>query len=138
MIRFTFIVLILFAFAGSALAAENQLCDHVTRYEPESGTAFIPGTDIYGEPVAPADINEIKTPVPNVVTIPVEINFLEYIEQDLPEGIKLEGDVARVEIYNDGRVMYNGQDISGAVEAACIDRENPAGYNIPVPDKEIR
>ena len=67
MARISLIILFLFVFTGSAFADGNQLCDHVTRYEPESGTAFVSGIDIHGEPVAPADINGITTPVPNVV-----------------------------------------------------------------------
>ena len=45
--------------------------------------------------------------------------MLKQIDMTLPPGTKLEAEAAMIDIYMDGKVAYNGQDITSPVQARC-------------------
>lgn len=81
--------------------------------------AYVPGVDVNGNPVVPADVNAAPASViaPDKIRIPVTISVLQGLQ--LPPGTKLDADAGMVEVYMNGKVMYNGQDITPQTYAAC-------------------
>ncbi len=102
MIR-VFLLVLLFSFPALA----DDLCAHIAK-----GADYVAGVDVRGRGVVPADLNAVESPILDPVRIPVKAG----IEID---GLVVEPEVASVEIYQDGRVMYNGQDISSQVKRTC-------------------
>ena len=105
--------------ALSAHASSLDLCRFVTAHQLAPDVAFRPGVDVHGNPVAPADIGPALTALPDVIRVPVTIDLVERLKLSLPAGTILEAPVALVDIHSDGRVLYNGRDISGDVAALC-------------------
>lgn len=57
--------------------------------------------------------------IPDIIYIPVTINMAERYGLDVPAGIELESTLGMMEIYNDGKILYDGKDISGNIEDKC-------------------
>lgn len=127
--RFFFVLVVMSlsapVFAGevrvSSIKAEkgDDFCQKLVPHVPEKGVNY--RTDL--ENVVPADTEGwIKRPVAEPIRIPVEIELLDRLDlgniENIP-GIDLEPEVAAVEVYQDGRVLYNGQDISQQVKRKC-------------------
>lgn len=53
------------------------------------------------------------------VIIPITIDMAARYGIDVPNGILLESNVGMIEIYKDGRIIYNGEDITGNIEEKC-------------------
>jgi hypothetical protein len=70
--------------------------------------------------VVPADINaDVKNPYSDPIIVPVEIDLIERFDLPPQEGVTLEPSVAGLAIYDDGRVLYNGEDVFGDIETVC-------------------
>jgi hypothetical protein len=80
---------------------------------------YVPGVDVHGKPVVGADVNAAPASIiaPDKIRIPVTISVLQGLQ--LPPGTKLDADVGMVEVFMNGKVMYNGQDITAQTYAAC-------------------
>lgn len=61
--------------------------------------------------------------LPDKLTIPISIDVLEYMNIDVPQGLQGESNIANIDVYMDGRVVYNGQDVTGKMHAMCDDSE---------------
>jgi hypothetical protein len=53
------------------------------------------------------------------IQIPLTVNMAERYNLDLPDGTLLEGNLGMIEIYKDGRIVYNEEDISGDIKDTC-------------------
>lgn len=103
-----------------SLLMENDrvrlLCNQVLT----KGANYEAGTDVRGNQVVPADI---ATPIPMQtfypIDIPIEIDVVEKFELDVPVGITLEPEVAGILVYEEGRVTYNGHDVSDDISKFC-------------------
>ncbi len=112
----------------SAQAQEVMLesvCRDLPVPAPADGGEYLSGVDVNGNPVEFADLNNnLKTPL-YPLEIPVELSVLKLLDLEidpkLKEAIDLKTDVAKVTVYEDGRVEYNGQDISERVGHHCLD-----------------
>lgn len=98
---------------------QQRAVDHV----PDAGAQYQPGVDIKGNAVAPADIGTTLDTGIYPLRIPLQMDILERFNLDLPEGIITDANVADIMVYEDGRVTYNGQDISGQLESLCVENE---------------
>jgi hypothetical protein len=80
---------------------------------------YVPGVDVGGKPVVPADVNAAPASIiaPDKIRIPVTISVLQGLQ--LPPGTKLDAEAGMVEVFMNGKVMYNGQDITPQTYAAC-------------------
>ncbi len=81
---------------------------------------YVPGVDIHGNTVASADLNDnapkyIKDPI----FIPIEVDLAQRFGLNLPLGIELEPTVADLEIYQDGRIKYEGIELKQDIETLC-------------------
>lgn len=120
MIRIACITLILFFISGLARAEEQELCDQFNLiHKPAEGVAYQPGVDVRGNPVPPADLNAPPADNFDKISVPITIDLAERLGQNLPVGAKLETNLGTIDVYRDGRVIYNGRDLSEAVKAAC-------------------
>lgn len=136
---FIFAVLGLAAFSGAALAAdktdgissglavESLLCNR-TNYNPSSNVAYQPGIDVNGNPVAPADGGTVVTQS-SYTEVPLNVDLARKL--NLNQLSEAQMTVASLRIYNDGRVLYNGQDITQQKTALC------GGQAVPPPSATI-
>jgi hypothetical protein len=94
-----------------AFAQDSQaLCKLMATYRP--------GVDAQGNPVVPADINAAVSQN-DVVKIPVTVDLAKSLTQNLPAGTEMDAAVSMIEIHKDGKVLYNGQDVTGRATAIC-------------------
>ncbi len=77
------------------------------------------GVDVRGKPVVPADINGGYFNDLERVVIPLSVDLAERLKNSNIEGLQLEADLGTLEIYQSGRVSYNGQDWTSQVYAIC-------------------
>ena len=101
--------------AGAQVLSVEGLCETLPDYRQAEGVEHVPGA----EDVVPADLNAIKNPINEPVSIPVEIDLGARFNLNLPSDIELKPEVATIKVYQDGRIEYNGQDISRQLYAEC-------------------
>lgn len=110
-------ILPIFFLSSPSWAQDNTICKYAAKHEP-AGANYIPGIDIHGKTVAPADLGAgLQTNDP--ISIPVTLNLAQRYDLTLPPGVELKPDVAQIEIHQDGRITYNGQDITDKVQTQC-------------------
>lgn len=114
------------------LAAEEQasaICQTVQTMGNVQGPNYVPGVDAYGRPVAPADVS--STPaidVPEQVDFPVELDVAGMMNFPIPTQMNVVPGTVRV--FKDGRVLYNGQDVSGPTSAYCNQLKPELNVNV--------
>lgn len=102
---------LLFLSAASA-RAEGQGTDILCK---TVSAAYRPGVDVHGNPVVPADLSPPLKALPDVIKIPVTLDLAGD-----GAGVELKPEtLGMAEIYSDGRVVYNGQDISAQAADLC-------------------
>lgn len=90
---------------------------------------YKPGVDVNGNPVVGADLSSNIKSLNYPIRIPVEIDVLQFLDIDFPDGVvageEQDVRVAYFDVFEDGRVEYNGQDVSSRVVPGCDDGEEP-------------
>ncbi|MBK9585074.1 MAG: hypothetical protein KA099_10920 [Alphaproteobacteria bacterium] len=106
--------------------SENNPCKELEQLQT-GGADYVPGVDVDGNAVAPADLEQQVPAVFDPVIIPITVDLAERYGLTLPAGVELKPEVAWMEIYRDGRVLFNGEDVQGRVKTACLleNAENP-------------
>lgn len=102
-------------FTASAQMIEG-VCKNLPQYRQQAGVEHVPGA----EDVVPADLNAVEQPI-NAVEIPVTVDLETRFNLNVPNGIELEADMANIVVHPNGRVEYNGQDITDAAYQACLE-----------------
>jgi len=116
--------------AQSIITTNETFCQVLSVHTPAEGVNYIPGKDGKGNDVAPATIggDEIKA-VPDIIRMPLTLDLAGEINGMLPEGSRLpagsEADalIGVVDIHADGKVFYNGTDISNQAHVLCESRD---------------
>lgn len=111
--------LLIFLLPGSAFANAERFCRVVAAHVPGDDVTYKPGLDVHGKDVAPADVKQTLNNVPDPIVIPIEIDILKRFNINVPADMKMDAAAGMVEIYQDGRVVYNEQDISKNALALC-------------------
>lgn len=105
---------------SETMAVEKIICSKT--YVPAEGIQspeYRPGLTIKGEPVASADINPAPTDSgPDYVEVPMTIDLAERMNLS-QAGAEAKLPVANIKIYKNGKVEYNGQDISSNTTTLC-------------------
>lgn len=121
MMKYAFSLFVIFTVLGRPAHAAGQLppeCRLFSAHRAEAGVAYTPGVDVRGRAVAPADINAAPADLGRqTMVIPLSIDMAERI--DTLAGVKLEATQGFLEITPDGRVMFNGQDLTPQAYAVC-------------------
>jgi len=87
--------------------------------QADKGADYVPGVDVKGKAVVPADVgSSAASGIPEPLVVPVTIDIAQRV--GIPtQGANMDATLGFLEIFADGRVLYNGQDISGKVNAIC-------------------
>ena len=120
MLKKSFITLFLFLMMSntSQACADVPLCQTLATHKADADVAHRPGA----ENVVPADLNPPLAAVPEVIRVPITIDLAQQLTQNLPPGAALEAQAGMVEIHADGRVFYNGQDLTARAQTLCRER----------------
>lgn len=103
-------------------ASFEVLCKSLPEYQPGAGAQgaeYIPGVDVKGRLVAPADLGAPIAAGIDVINIPVSIDLIQRFALNVPQGLELKPDVAAISIHKDGRVTFNDQDLTRRAYSVC-------------------
>lgn len=133
MIRF-FLLMLFFAFPAMAAeekpkeegadpAVTEDFCRLLALYRPVDGVDFVPGAD----DVVPADLDTAQSAQYGVVSIPLSLPLAErFPDMNIPEELELEPNVGMISVFGDGRVAFNGKDLTYDAQVICGYIEDPA------------
>ena len=81
----------------------------------------IPQSDVTHRPAADvsADLNAAAFALPHSIQIPIAIDTLERLGVENPVGLEGNANIANAEVYMDGRIVYNGQDLTQNLQGLC-------------------
>lgn len=131
-----FIFLALIFFPAPAYAQSSEpLCQFWSMHKPSTDAAYKPGVDVHGKPVVPADINvQMPSLPPSRITFPITVDMARQFNIPVPEGTKMDTDMGMIDVYTDGKILYNGQDMSAQAAALCA--EKPAAAEVKQTEPE--
>lgn len=115
--KFLFLVLMMplqaMAQDGASL---DVMCKTITNYQVADGVNYVPGAD----DVVPADLNPLNAAVPDVINIPIDVYLAERFQNvKIPDDLELLPTVSTIAVHKNGRVDYNGQDVSARAYSLC-------------------
>lgn len=110
--------LALIALPFSAHASVDTLCSTLSYAD------YTPGIDVHGNAVVPADVQPFgNADLPQAIEIPMTINMAEYLGVVLPTGSEMPASFGSFAVFTDGRVTYQGRDLTHNATAACHNRQ---------------
>ena len=104
---------------SGTFAVERMICSKL--YVPATGNQspnYQAGIDVHGNAVVPADINSAENAGPDYVEVPMTIDLAKRMGV-APTGAEMQMPVANLKLYKNGKVEYNGQDISSNAASLC-------------------
>lgn len=104
------------AYAQNDLALCRLRAQHVAAAD----VTYKPGVDVHGNPVVPADLNAVPNMMPDVIKIPMNIDLAQRLG-NVPAGMDMKSEMGMAEIHRDGRVTFNGQDLTQQAAVVCGD-----------------
>jgi len=110
---------------ADAAAYIKDLCERYTSGNtapPVSGAEYVPGVDVNGSPVVPADLSGNYTSsgfidVPK--ELPINIDLAQRYGLDLPAGIELKPEIGHISLRPNGQAFYGDAEISAAMDKLC-------------------
>lgn len=133
MFKYILIIALLFPFSAAAQDVKTGavLCSELMNagkpakaIVPADGGAYVPGVDVNGNSVVPADVGGgIDLSSFRSTLIPIEVDLAERFGLTLPAGVGLKPEVAALNIHQDGRIFFNDSDITQQVQTYCTDIE---------------
>lgn len=123
---FAFILgLMLMTMPVAAQLIEYAECRTLAEYIPQEDVAYRPGVDVNGNSVIPADLNAAPIEMPDVMTIPLSFDLAQRLP-DPPQGMRADASVGFLEVYKDGRIVFQGRDLTPQVHAICRGKSLPS------------
>ena len=118
MMRLFLFILPMCMYASLAYAQQtiSSLCSELSPYLPIENARYVSDSDV------PADLNAVQEPILGTVSIPIEIDLIDYFDRPdlrMTPGLNLEPDIAYIEVNQDGSIYYNGQEISADIQRTC-------------------
>lgn len=98
---------------------EDMLCTLLSVYQPSDDVAYKAGVDVNGNAVVPADLNTSKIQLPTVIKVPLQLDMAKRLERMMAINLEADAQLGLVEIYDNGRVVYDGKTITKSTAAAC-------------------
>ncbi len=124
--RYLVLFMALFAFNDAAMAQDVQVissCSAAAKLAADQGAEYKPGVDVHGKAVTSANLNNEIKALSYPIEIPIEVNLIEFLDLELPDAargaVELDPNVAFLSVHEDGRIEYNGQDVSSKVSYSC-------------------
>lgn len=114
-------ILLLLVFLPLSSYANEQpaICKLLVKHTPAADVVYKPGVDVKGRVVTPADLNPSQIAVPDVIKVPVTVDLAQRLQASNVTGLQLETGFDAVEIHKDGKVIYQGRDLTQNVNALC-------------------
>lgn len=98
--------------------ANLALCKLRSQHVAAPNTAYQAGVDAQGRAVVPADYSASTSVVPDVVRIPMTVDLAQRLGS-VPAGAEMKASTGMIEIHKDGRVSFNGQDMTEVAVVLC-------------------
>lgn len=115
-----FLIFVCVAFAAQAQLVELAFPCSASVAHDGVGADYVPGVDVDGNAVAPADIGASFEPLQYPMRIPIELDIVRFMGLDVPDGVNAdEASLAYIDLFKDGRLEYNGVDITDKVAKDC-------------------
>lgn len=128
--RVLLIIILLSAASPARAEDDSALCRFWNTHRPSADVAYRPDADVHGNPVVPADIDApMPSLLPSRVTFPLTVDMAQAFNIPVPPGTEMDADFGMIEVYTDGKVLFNGQDISAQAQVACTGKA--AGLPVP-------
>ena len=130
--KFIYIILLSVSFAPMAQAADKStdvnssgyavekiICRPAMIHTPSSDVSYKPSVDVNGNAVAPADLNAAPpiSGVSEYTEVPLNIDLAKKL--NLSQPAEMMANYGSLKIYDTGRVVYNGQDITSNANVLC-------------------
>ncbi len=119
-------LLILFLFISWPVQAQEAVdpaCQALERHKTINDATYRAGVDVNGNAVVPADLGTTASSiVKNVTRIPLTVDLTERsraLGSPVQEGLELDANFGVLEIYEDGRVLLDGQDWTNNLQTLC-------------------
>jgi hypothetical protein len=119
--------------ASAEIAISRKDCSRLVNHEPAPDVTYLPGVDVHGRPVVPADLGGPRLTgvdqLPDVIYIPIEV--LVQDKYGIPANSVLYDATALIGVVSvrGNRVYFEDQELTdpevAALEQACRDR----GFN---------
>lgn len=117
---FVFLILWALLMPSIVLAEEKEtLCTILADRIMGDDVAYKAGVDVHGNAVVPADLNAAPIKVPSVIKIPLQVEMAKRLQILDDLGLETDAQIGLIEIHENGRVVYGGEDISSSVLSAC-------------------
>lgn len=98
------------------------LCQQTAAHIPWDDVEYKGGIDQKGNFIVAADTGVSFSAFEYPIDIPLELDLLEKFNMDVPIGIIADAKLAGIKIYEDGKVQYNGQDVTPQVGTFCKEK----------------
>lgn len=98
------------------------LCQQAAAHIPWDDVEYQGGIDQKGNFIVAADTGVTFSAFEYPVDIPLQLDLLEKLNLNLPIGIIADANIAGIKIQQDGRVQYNGQDVTPQVGVFCKEK----------------
>ena len=121
--------LIVMAALFMPLQANAQAVCETLNAQKQGAADYVAGVDVYGNAVTSADLNPSPQPITEPVIVPIEVDLAARYNREVPDGVRLMPSVAGVAIFPDGRVLYNGTDVSQQFATVCNGAEEVQGVS---------
>ncbi len=116
---FLFFVLTISGFAQAQETFIPPECRILPDHRAQANVSYQAGVDVNGKPVVPADVNSPQIALPKTIIVPLTIDLAKRLQGSNIPGLNLEGTLGFLEIGSDGRVNYDGRDITPQVYVLC-------------------
>ncbi len=122
---------------STEIATQKVICGR-NFIEPDvKSPEYKAGVDVHGNSVITADINDKADMVGEYIEMPLTVDFAQKLNGNAPKGMEFKGGIANLKLYKNGKIEYNGQDITKVAATACgivpasYSARQPANYNAP-------
>lgn len=113
-------LLLAFAADAEAQTVTPAECRLIARHVPAADVAYRPGVDVRGRPVAPADLAQVPTIVPERFVVALSVDLRRRL--GLPDELRPELPIGVITVEN-GTLFLNGRpippDAAVGLAAAC-------------------
>jgi len=102
------------------VAVEKLICEQLYMHKPAADVAYQPGVDVNGNPVVPADVpSQAQVMAPEYIEVPLTVALAQKLGGATPPGMEMKAVVGMLHLYSSGKIVYNGNDLTGSAATMC-------------------